>query len=96
MKQLGAAVLCASTLHLLSARVDAHRHDSGDKRILDLERLQDVTDQLRHRLEILERVLLTIVEHNPLVMSVETLAGRSGPFVITADKQFVQSLNERS
>ena len=36
----------------------------------------------------------TLVEHNPLVMSVETLAGRSGPFIITADKQFVQSLSD--
>jgi hypothetical protein len=57
-------------------------------------RLQSVTDELRHRLQILESVLFTVVEHNPLVMSVETLAGRSGPFVITADKQFVQTLSE--
>ena len=30
----------------------------------------------------------------PLVMSVETLAGRSGPFIITADQKFVQSLSD--
>ncbi|MGH9219025.1 MAG: hypothetical protein ACRD1W_06970 [Vicinamibacterales bacterium] len=78
----------------MTARVDAHRHESGDERIAERERLQDVTDQLRRRLDILERVLVTIVDHNPLVMSVETLSGRSGPFVITADEAFIQSLND--
>lgn len=78
----------------MPARVDAHRHDAGDERIVDRERMQDVTDQLRRRLDIVERVLVTIVDHNPLVMSVETLSGRSGPFVITADEAFIQSLND--
>ena len=55
--------------------------------------LQDVTDRLRNRMEILERVVVTVVDHNPLVMSVETLGGRSGPFVITADREFIGSLN---
>ena len=80
MKQLGAAVLlCLLPLRLLAEPVG---------------RLQFVTDELRHRLQILESVHFTLVEHNPLVMSVETLAGRSGPFVITADKQFVRTLSE--
>lgn len=56
---------------------------------------QQTTDDLRGKLEILEKVYFTIVEHNPLVMSVETLAGRSGPFVISADRDFVRSLNAR-
>jgi hypothetical protein len=88
------ALLCASTFHLMTTRVDAHRHDGADEHAVARERLQDVTDQLRHRLDILERVLVTIVDHNPLVMSVETLSGRSGPFVITADEQFIQSLSD--
>jgi hypothetical protein len=86
-------LLCASTLHLLSARVDAHRPDER-ARIVNLDRLQDVTDQLRRRLDILESVLVTVVDHNPLVMSVETLSGRSGPFVITADEAFARSLTD--
>jgi hypothetical protein len=55
--------------------------------------LQDVTDDLRARLEISERVHVELVEHNPLVMSVETLAGRTGPFVITVDRDFIHELN---
>jgi hypothetical protein len=74
--------------------VDAHRHDGADEHAVYRERLQDVTDQLRYRLDILERVLVTIVDHNPLVMSVETLSGRSGPFVITADQAFIKSLTD--
>ena len=54
--------------------------------------LQNITDQLRARMEIVERVVVTVVDHNPLVMSVETLSGRSGPFVITADREFIRSL----
>jgi hypothetical protein len=55
--------------------------------------LQDLTDHLRGRLEINEKVMVTLVDHNPLVMSVETLNGRSGPFVITVDRDFADELN---
>lgn len=55
--------------------------------------LQTVTDDLRERLQINERVHVELVEHNPLVMSVETLAGRTGPFVITVDRDFIHELN---
>jgi hypothetical protein len=58
-----------------------------------ISHLQDITDTLRHRMEIQERVVVTVVDRNPLVMSVETLGGRSGPFVITADREFIGSLN---
>ncbi len=78
MKHLAIALVVC----LLPLRLSAQSVDSS----------QAVTDGLRHRLEILEKVYFTLVDHNPLVMSVETLAGRSGPFVITADKAFVRSL----
>ena len=55
--------------------------------------LQELTDELRTRLQIVEQVHVTLVEHNPLVMSVETLAGRTGPFVITVDGAFIEELS---
>ena len=55
--------------------------------------LQDLTDDLRGRLQIAERVHVTLVDHNPLVMSVETLGGRTGPFVISVDRAFILELN---
>ncbi len=80
MKQLGFAVLvCVLPLRLFAE---------------PMGHLQSFTDELRERLQILESVHFTLVDHNPLVMSVETLAGRSGPFIITADKKFVRSLSE--
>jgi hypothetical protein len=80
MKHLGLAVLvCVLPLRLFA--------DSKGY-------AQSFTDELRSRLQILEVVHFTLVEHNPLVMSVETLAGRSGPFIITADQKFVQSLSD--
>lgn len=78
-----ALLLCLISLHPAVA--------AGDYG--SIAQLQDITDTLRHRMEILERVVVTVVDHNPLVMSVETLGGRSGPFVITADREFIGSLN---
>ena len=40
-------------------------------------------------------MLIEIVDHNPLVMSVETLAGRAGPFVISVDRDFVRDLTHQ-
>lgn len=88
------AVLCVAALHLPPTAVSAGGDERRDARVLDVDRLQQATDALRRRLNILERVLVTVVDHNPLVMSVETLGGRSGPFVITADVNFVASLND--
>lgn len=58
----------------------------------EMAAMQDLTDSLRGRLAIAEKVVVTIVDHNPLVMSVETMAGRTGPFVITIDRDFVAEL----
>lgn len=54
--------------------------------------LQEITDSLRTRLEITQLVQVKLVDHNPLVMSVETLGGRIGPFVITVDRDFISDL----
>ena len=56
--------------------------------------LQDVTDDLCSRLQIAQRVQVELVDHNPLLMSVETLAGRAGPFIIIIDRDFIHELNE--
>jgi hypothetical protein len=86
-------LLCAATLHVSPIAAGAG-FNSLEERSIDIDRLQQTTDSLRRRLDILERVLVAIVDHTPLVMSVETLSGRSGPFVITADAEFVRSLND--
>jgi hypothetical protein len=54
--------------------------------------LQAVADQLRLRLDILERVEVILVANDPLVLSVETRSGRSGPFVVTVDASFIATL----
>jgi hypothetical protein len=82
-------LLCIASLHSAPASSDA-RDVNHYGSITDL---QNLTDNLRARMEILERVVVTVVDHNPLVMSVETLGGRSGPFVITADRDFIRSLS---
>jgi hypothetical protein len=63
------------------------------ERTATIDRLQQITNDLKGRLEIIETVLVSVVDHNPLVMSVETLGGRSGPFVMTVDEKFIRSLS---
>jgi hypothetical protein len=87
-------LLCAGAVHLSSPPLLADDVKTRVARGVEIERLQRITDELRRRLDIFERVLVTVVDHNPLVMSVETLCGRSGPFVITADAEFIESLND--
>lgn len=58
------------------------------------DRIQSLTDDLRARLDILEMVRVNLVDHNPLVMSVETLSQRSGPFVISIDRDFARTLSD--
>src|SRR6185436_3469134 len=84
---IGVALL----LWLLPLRVDALPAPAAEK--VEIVALQDLTDELRTRLQITERVHVTLVDHNPLVMSVETLAGRTGPFIITVDREFIGELN---
>lgn len=93
---IGVALL----LWLLPLRFDAApmAPDVSAARVAEttsLSALQNLTDDLRARLEIVERVHVALVDHNPLVMSVETLAGRTGPFVISVDREFIHELSEK-
>ena len=59
---------------------------------MDEAGMQFISDHLREKLQIIERVDVALVDHNPLVLSVETRSGRSGPFTISIDRDFVASL----
>jgi hypothetical protein len=93
MNQLGAMLM----LWLLPLRLDpvsvagVALIGAADEKS-ELAALQEITDNLRTRLEINPIVQVTLVDHNPLVMSVETLGGRIGPFVITVDRDFISEL----
>ena len=94
MSHLGVVLLLSLLpLHLDFIPAESVGWSSRGTERTEIEVLQDVTDDLRTRLQINERVNVELVEHNPLVMSVETLAGRTGPFVITVDREFIRELN---
>lgn len=95
MNNLGVVLLFA----LLPLRLDLFPAGSDVWNGSGIERsevvvLQELTDDLRTRLRIAEQVQVTLVHHHALVMSVETLAGRSGPFVITVDRGFISELSK--
>ena len=85
--------VCLPSVHLdgAPARVKNAKGRALGERV---NQLQHVSDALRVRLGILERVMVTLAERNPLVMSVETLGTRSGPFVINADEAFIATLTD--
>ena len=93
MNYLGVVLLLwLAPLHSEAAlRVSAPDSSRADTS-LEIAAMQGLTDELRGRLEIAEKVVVTIVDHNPLVMSVETMSGRTGPFVITVDRDFASEL----
>jgi hypothetical protein len=94
MSQLGVVLLLwLSPLRLDAVAAASENLIARAAAPAEVATLQVVTDDLRTRLGITERVDVTLVEHNPLVMSVETLSGRTGPFVITIDRTFVQDLS---
>lgn len=94
MMQLGVVLVVVWLLSLHYAIVSAHEdYVQGQVRWERFETLQSIVDRLRLRLEILEPVRLSLVESHPLVMSVETLGTRSGPFVIKADQAFLDTLS---
>jgi predicted Zn-dependent protease len=93
MSNLGVVLL----LSLLPLRLDAVLAFAGGVYARGFARaevgvLQELTDDLRNRLQITEQVHVTLVDHNPLVMSVETFSGRPGPFMITIDRGFISQL----
>lgn len=94
MNQLGVVLL----LSLLPLRLDLVTAGLEFSIARGLERsevvlLQELTDDLRTRLQITVPVQVNLVEHNPLVMSVETRSGRTGPFVIAIDRGFINQLS---
>jgi len=88
-------ILSASlTLHSIAATAygtDFKGRASSNE--IDAAGMQFISDHLREKLQIMERVEVTLVDHNPLVLSVETRSGRSGPFTISIDRDFVASLS---
>ena len=85
--------VCLPSVHLDGASTRG-KNTNGRARAERTNHLQSISDALRVRLGILERVFVTISERNPLVMSVETLGTRSGPFVIHADEAFIATLTD--
>jgi hypothetical protein len=93
MKHIGLVLL----LWLLPLRLDASPAASAAATRTVEEKtavvaLQLLVDDLRTRLEIEQSVQVALVDHNPLVMSVETVSGRVGAFVISIDRGFIHGL----
>ena len=71
-----ALFVCLPSVNLDGAS-DRAKNTKDTAHVERVNHLQQVSDSLRVRLGIMERVMVTLAERNPLVMSVETLGTRS-------------------
>jgi hypothetical protein len=95
MKHIRVVLILSASLTLHSFVASAYGIDDKGRvssSEVDAAGMQSLSDHLRERLQIIERVEVTLVDHNPLVLSVETRSGRSGPFVLSIDRDFAASL----
>jgi hypothetical protein len=58
------------------------------------ERIQQIVDDFRARLELPQQVDVSIVRKNPLMVSVASVKDRGGPFLISFEDSFLDLLNE--
>jgi len=57
-------------------------------------KVQDLVDDLRSRLAIPQRVLVTIVPHNPLIVSVARAKSRDAGFTLSVEDGFLDDLRD--
>jgi hypothetical protein len=95
MNRICVVLILSASLALHSIAASAYGEDINgrvSRNEIDAAGMQSISDHLREKLQIIEQVEVTLVDHNPLVLSVETRSGRSGPFTLSIDREFVATL----
>jgi len=88
-------MLLSRKVHAKGAAGAGRPAGSSRSRTLSLdERLQRVVDDLRVRLTIPNPVLVSLVAHNPLVVSVERDKAQDGAFTLFLEAGFVEALSD--
>jgi hypothetical protein len=84
-----AALMCSTGI---ARRVDAHeRYGTPDE---DAKWMQNVVDEFRAQLGVPQKVSVTIVPKNPLMVSVEPVDERSTAFTLSIEQSFLVDLND--
>ena len=65
---------------------------AGDSVVVRETQIQDLVDKLKIRMSIPDRVVVSIVEHNQLVVSVERAKDGAGTFSLSIDRGFLDGL----
>jgi hypothetical protein len=88
--------LATRAIALLVVLMHASRaHASGERPIaLDVGQVQQIVDQYRQKLAIPQAVSATLVEHNPLVASVERDPSKRNAFVLSLERGFAEGLSQ--
>ena len=87
--------LTTRALALLVVLMHASRAAAGERPpALDARHVQSLVDECRQRLAITQKVTATLVEHNPLVASVERDTVKRGAFVLSIERAFAEGLSQ--
>jgi hypothetical protein len=88
-------LLALAVAILYASRLDASERPVGERRLrpLEMKRVQRLVDEFRVRLSISNKVTVTLVEHNPLIASVQADKTRRGAFLLSLERGFAESLS---
>jgi|SRR5215831_10561390 len=88
MENLGRTCVAALCVCLCTSAY-AHAHAAGD-----LERIQQIVDDLKTRLAIPQTVHVTLVPTNPTLFSVAPVEHERGTFLLSVEEDFARALND--
>ena len=90
-----AVPLATHAVALLVILTHAGRAYAGERpQPLDQRQVQAIVDHCRQRLAISQAVTATLVEHNPLVASVERDSEKRNAFVLSLERGFAEGLSQ--
>jgi hypothetical protein len=93
-RALWALLLLLSSGSIIAAGADAADTDATFVVRHDRTRIQGIVDDFRTRLTVPNSVRVTLVQKNALMVSVETLDGSGGEFLLSIEDGFIDELSE--
>jgi hypothetical protein len=95
MRRLPACLICLPLFLLAGGlRLSGDTGKPTERARTDRKRIEGIVSDFRTRLSMPQEINVSIVPTNPLIVSVEPVNGREGPFLISVEDGFLDLLND--